>query len=1659
MPHLWLPRSKTREGNNNVQGGGREKRAFAKKVTFDVGPPALSRYKTGTDRCSNVNRCGNVTQLSSSGQHKSVHEGSVRELKHHVRQAQTAEGQLKQWHIRQAQRQVANMLIYQSRLTAPSIAIDACCGTGTSVALYYLKYTDALVIGIDRDKDKDYVLRFIPTKYHHRFIFIKDDVKNITVKRLRQALPPGSRMQDIVHFHSSPPCESMSRADRYSTHRDGIQPISEQAIADDEALEYTVKLSLEIIKESPSALISLENPCNDVFPYLPGVRELLKDKRWQMLTASYCACANHLDIGYWPQKDSNFLVYGVPRGFSLPMCNNDCSHLVPGTARHRVVLCNNSRNDPRQFVLKDRMIKGVIPHGLLGRLWEAHRQLIEMWATAATRLRGSVRPTLIDARAVQRETERSVQERVAAYGASQEELREGLQQTASKLVHIASGETREFRSQVTFAQPLVTRVQTVRNDVERGIPNLRQLVAKNRQEVRSQRRQAVALPVTTRSAKDAELPVEEADAADEDEVTEAPDCVPLLPVEASTGEIDIVPVDLDPVQLRPSVPEKEAPPGNVVPWARFIAGVKPGIMVDYDKLRPSELLFADEIEFEQFKVKGKKQSMLLVYDAMTGGIRVKAENSKREHGDRFRELAIQEAWNKRGHKVTVSSDGCGSMTYLRDSALDLGIDHWPIPPYSPRFNLAEQAIGSFKATVTACLLGASADKGPIDASYVQYAAEYVAYMHERFVQKRRHRDQLVSPYEINIGVKPRLDRAVPFGTAGYAFVNPDVRKARGWSKSVRSEPVLMLGYQHMYSRTYKCLTAHGSVIHVDKVRWCPQEPLGVFLQWRKDLNSGAKYHLALDPFDTEDGSPEKATDAAGPAATDVEGAGKKEAPGEETERAGEKEAQDSATSSTTAPTLPSVSIGKPTHKVRVSLKGDLPAEPQFLRIVKNDLKSSGLAYIRDRTLALSEQCVADVIGRHFSDGKGGTKRYNWSDLSYDLGCGWIVLEISPTDISKDGLRKVCTPQVFMCAARAFITQGPTENRDQRPMTPEQGVVTLMAHIAMKDLPWKRYLEGPEKKEVITAHEKELDALLTTKLTDTKGVERAVLEELAEDHPEFAFASGNKQDGRPQATSCREILEYKRSGVWKARVVIQGFKEDKEELDGPGFIYSSNVVGLAAVRRAMLGGRRPGHSTMQVDISTAFLQSDLFSPDDPPRYLMLKDPVTKGRRYFRQWGVVYGSCSAPRRWQDTLHPWIESQGFVAGKNEPCVFYNKSTGVLVETYVDDCLGEGPTAETEKFMTALAVRFKCKPPVRFGIGSPIDHLGMTFFETEQGVYLTMENYVDAMMVKLDLEPSNFRRVRSPISAEIKDDVPCCKTEATLFMMGTGMLGWLAFTGRPDLKYAHSRISQHMAKPTRGALAALHHCLRYCWFTKNLCLHQPAGKGLHPDEWEFSCDSDQSGNTEENNNRRSQMGLLARLGSAPIVWGSKASAVHFDEPQTMNPEARAVVDLVAGGTPVCNADMTDLHPDMSSAAAEIYASSIALAEFLHITYVNEEMGFGRIKPINILVDNSTAIAFAKCASKRSKLRHIDCRQRWVQALRDRTICDLVKVGTDDNLSDIFTKILGPNKFESLRDRMMVACNMPTPEELKAASAVPPTASVRRSTRRKRRPGHQTGS
>ena len=1376
------------------------------------------------------------------------------------------------------------------------VAVDFYCGTGTAAALFHLlRDPNIVVIGVDRDQTEEVIRSRLPKSVQDRFIFIRKDVRDVTVKVLQEALDQHwtqARLANLVHVHASPSCVSMSKADRFHIHRkaDGLTPRSQLAEEDDESLSCCLDLMGLLMQISRSCLGTVENPVNAVFPYLECVRKLAASQSWRMLTASYCRCADaELDAGLWPQKDTFILAARVERGLQLPICNNDCGHLIPGLKRHRLVLCSGPRVLSEQYVIRDPLVKGMIPHGLFARCWASHCE----WEKEASTPGGV--------------SNRSLEESV------------------------------KMRQDAALSVPLRHEVRC------HGSARLHECLALT----------AAALQETSAEGE-ADADDEVSEEIDEEEPMEV--CDEDIPVE---GE----PVDVS-ACIHP-LADTFGKEGGAAGWTGWIAALETGKMFDLESLKPGELLFADEIAFDTFRVKGKKQSMLVVYDAKTAGMRVRAEIHKVEHGAKFREIALQEAWDKRAHKVTIGTDGCGSMKHLRDAALELGIDHFYLPPHSPRMNPVEQAVGRFKSTVTAVLQAACRTGSSINESFIQYAAEYVCYVHERVPHLRTKLGKAITPFEVNVGVEPRMDRLVPFGTPGYAFVPEEVRRQRGWGKSVRSEPVLMLGYLSMYSRVYKCLTAHGTIIHSEKVQWHLKAPKGVLLDREAAVGNKALLLPLSDQLFNRVGEPGDSADLS-----------------------------------------PAKSHSKE------AIKTLLPAEPEFLLIRKNTLKSSVRAYIRARVDAINGCCVADVLGRWMEDSKGEMKRYKLSDLLYDIATGWIGLEISKVDISAGAVVDSSIAQIMVYTTKAILA---LEQREAHLQDSKQVM------FAMKDLSWKKYLRSKEAPSITEAHEKELSALLNTRLLCDDGVERPVLEELGPDHPEYKTATSKNSRGEPRATKCRELLEYKRSNVWKARVCIQGFREDKEALDGADFNYSSHVVGLTAVRSALMRTLPVGHNAVQVDIATAFLQSNPFSPRDPARYLYLRDPVSGTVRYFRQWGVVYGACSSPVRFMDTLHPWIVSEGFVAGKNEPCVFYNAELDILVETYVDDCLAIGPIENVTAFMKRLAHRFKCKEPVELSEGSPIDHLGMNFIKTADGMYLSMESYIDTMMHNLELDPTTFRKVRTPISRPIDDDQPLDAEGMSFFRRGVGMIGWLAFTGRPDLKYCHSRISQHMARPTAGALAALHHALRYCYFTKTLGLHQKHGLGASVDEMRFYCDSDQSGNKEVQNKRRSQLGNISVLGSCPLSWGSKATAVQFQE-EEQTASVTEAVGHITGGIPVCHQGITELHADMSSAAAEVYAASVALAEFLHLTFVLEEMGLGCVSPIKLEVDNSTAIAFAE-GGKRSKMRHIDCRQKWVEALRDHALVKLVKVGTDDNLADLFTKILGPIKFEDLRDRIMWPC------------------------------------
>ena len=90
------------------------------------------------------------------------------------------------------------------------------------------------------------------------------------------------------------------------------------------------------------------------------------------------------DRGYWPRKNTNFLVHGLPYGFKLPMCKLDCEHLVHrgGEKKHKKVICVNPTNWREQEVITDPMEKGRIPHGVFNLIMFGHRAWHLVWGTA-----------------------------------------------------------------------------------------------------------------------------------------------------------------------------------------------------------------------------------------------------------------------------------------------------------------------------------------------------------------------------------------------------------------------------------------------------------------------------------------------------------------------------------------------------------------------------------------------------------------------------------------------------------------------------------------------------------------------------------------------------------------------------------------------------------------------------------------------------------------------------------------------------------------------------------------------------------------------------------------------------------------------------------------------------------------------------------------------------------------------------------------------------------------------------------------------------------------------------------------------------------------------------------------------------------------------------
>ena len=101
----------------------------------------------------------------------------------------------------------------------------------------------------------------------------------------------------------------------------------------------------------------------------------------------------------------------------------------------------------------------------------------------------------------------------------------------------------------------------------------------------------------------------------------------------------------------------------------------------------------------------------------------------------------------------------------------------------------------------------------------------------------------------------------------------------------------------------------------------------------------------------------------------------------------------------------------------------------------------------------------------------------------------------------------------------------------------------------------------------------------------------------------------------------------------------------------------------------------------------------------------------------------------------------------------------------------------ASSDWFYEQLFARSDCKPVQWLSRATPLDHLGMTIFQDGEGTYISMEDYIRAMLVKLQMEDcASGRRIRMPMRKAIDDFTEVSREERAFFMSACGMIGWLA-------------------------------------------------------------------------------------------------------------------------------------------------------------------------------------------------------------------------------------------------------------------------------------------
>ena len=515
-------------------------------------------------------------------------------------------------------------------------------------------------------------------------------------------------------------------------------------------------------------------------------------------------------------------------------------------------------------------------------------------------------------------------------------------------------------------------------------------------------------------------------------------------------------------------------------------------------------------------------------------------------------------------------------------------------------------------------------------------------------------------------------------------------------------------------------------------------------------------------------------------------------------------------------------------------------------------------------------------------------------------------------------------------------------------------------------------------------------------------QKAMNEELQSLKDNKVYTEVEREDDM-NVIGCKWVYKIKRNEHgsikrYKARLVAKGYNQeygiDYGETFAPVLKYRSKRIVLATA------AMDSDTVIEQLDVKTAFLNAtvkeDIYVevPDgvDMVGHRPVSD-MSSGKKVWKLNKALYGIKQAPKAWNDNINAFIKSLGYVQCIKDTCMYVKKSKTnrtMMLGLFVDDMMSVYKKQDRDEWNEYKKLMKKKYEISELG---EVNHiLGMKVTREDEVVKINQQLYIEDKLKMFDMDQCND--ISTP-EASIKLSVTSenemlDQKQAALYRGIVGSLLYASISTRPDITHAVNMVSRYMSSPSAQHLVAAKRILRYLQGTKAL--------GLVYRRQRHVSDTSVTGQT------------LTITGYSDSDWGGDLS----DRKSTTGYCVFINGNLISWNT------KKQQTVALSTAEAELMAIVEVVKEVKWMYQLLEEMYFKVELPVQIYIDNQSAIKIAQNDIEHDRTKHIDIKYHFLKKEVEEKRVNLNWVSTEKQLADIFTKALGSQIFCNLRDQMM---------------------------------------